>query len=34
MNSNCAMDPPTSLVPEVQYEEGYFFPLSLKFSAM
>jgi hypothetical protein len=28
-----AMVQPTSLVPEFQYGAGYFFPLSLKFSA-
>jgi hypothetical protein len=33
LDANGAMVHHTSLVPEFQYRVGYFFPLSLKFSA-
>jgi hypothetical protein len=33
LDANCAMAHLTSLVPEFHYSIGYFFPLSLKFSA-
>jgi hypothetical protein len=33
LGEDCATVPHTCLVPEFQYRVGYFFPLSLKFSA-